>query len=389
MTTDLRDSGVLLAVSPLALSAYARVAGWSRSDAYGGYSDVYEGSGLPEIIIPRTQRLGDYSQVVAQLIGIFAQVAHVDEAILYNDLVVADRDVTRVRVNDGDVNGSISLEQGPNLVSGARDMLLAAACSLHEPRPVYRAGANREANDYLRRVRLGQTEHGSFVVTLLSPVIPPPIQEPLLPDLGIHNDPLERRVTRRLTQALSAIHGATARTMGGDTAAFTHAVPEGASANLCEALAQMIESYESLDVSTTWARSRPVQRPRDAVRFTRDDALILREAARSFRNREPRLDFTLFGSVQRLKRDDSETDGTVTLRAHIDGRTQSVTAVLSESDYDRAIVAHRVKAPVIVQGDLGRFGQRWRLVNPRIAEVILGEDEENQVEDAQPEPRIL
>ena len=389
MTTDLRDSGVLLAVSPLALSAYARIAGWSRFDAYGDYSDVYEGSGLPEIIIPRTQRLGDYTQVVAQLIRIFAQVAHVDEAILYNDLVVADRDVTRVRVNDGDVYGSISLEQGPNLVSGARDMLLAAACSLHEPRPVYRAGANKEANDYLRRVRLGQTEHGSFVVTLLSPVIPPPIQEPLLPDLEIHNDPLERRVTRRLAQALSAVHEATAKTMTGDTAAFTNVVAEGISANLCEALAKMVEPYEYLDVSTTWARSRPVQRPRDAVRFSKDDAVILLEAARSFRSREPRLDVTLFGSVQRLKRDDSETDGTVTLRAHIDGRTQSVTAVLSESDYDRAIVAHRVKAPVIVQGDLGRFGQRWRLVNPRIAEVILGEDEENQVEDAQPEPRIL
>ena len=379
MTTDLRNRGALLAVSPLALSAYARVAGWSRSDAFGDYSDVYAGSGLPEIIIPRTQRLGDYAQVVARLISIFAQVAEVDEAILYNDLVVADRDVTRIRVNDGDANGSISLEHGPNLVSGARDMLLAAACSLHEPKPVYRVGANKEANDYLRRVRLGQTEHGSFVVTLLSPVIPPPVQEPLLSDLENHLDPLERRVTRRLAQALSAVLGATARTMTGDTTAFTNAVPEGASANLCEALAQMLEPYESLDVSTTWARSRPVQGPRHTVRLSKDDALILREAARSFRSREPRLDFRLFGSVQRLKRDHSETDGTVTLRAHFDGKTQSVTAVLNESDYDRAITAHRVKAPVIVDGDLDRFGERWRLVNPRIAEVILGED----VEDVQ------
>ena len=379
MTTNLRDREVLLAVSPLALSAYARVAGWSRSESFGDYSDVYSGSDLPEIIIPRTQRLGDYAQVVAHLISIFAEVADVSEVILYNDLVVADRDVTRVRVNDSDVSGSISLEQGPNLVSGARDMLLAAACSLHEPRPVYRVGANKEANDYLRRVRLGQTEQGSFVVTLLSPVIPPPVEEDLLPDFANYYDPLERLVTRRLAQALSAVNRATAKTMTGDKAAFTIAVTEGISANLCDALAQMLEPYEFLDVSTTWALSRPLQEPRDAVRFSKDDAVILREAARSFRSREPRLDFRLFGSVQRLKRDHSETDGTVTLRAHFDGRTQSVTAVLSESDYDRAITAHRVKAPVIVDGDLDRFGQRWRLVNPRIVEVILGED----VEDVQ------
>ena len=383
MTTNLRDREVLLAVSPLALSAYARVAGWSRSESFGDYSDVYAGSGLPEIIIPRTQRLGDYAQVVAHLISIFAQVADVNEVILYNDLVVADRDVTRVRVNVSDVNGSIRLEQGPNLVSGARDMLLAAACSLHEPRPVYRVGANKEANDYLRRVRLGQTEQGSFVVALLSPVIPPPVQEPLWPDLENYLDPLERRVTRRLTQALSAVHEATAKTMTGDAAAFTNAVAEGISANLCEALAKMLEPYEYLDVSTTWAQSRPMQGPRHSVQFSKDDTVILLEAARSFRSREPRLDVTLFGSVQRLKRDDSETDGTVTLRTHFDGRIQSVTAVLSEFDYDRAIVAHRDKAPVIVEGDLDRFGQRWRLLNPRIAEVISGEDEENEVEDVQ------
>ena len=380
MTTNLGDRKVLLAVSPLALSAYAQVAGWSKSEEYGDHPDVYSGPRLPEIIIPRTQWLGDYAQVVTRLIEIFAQVAEVDEAALYSDLIVADRDVPRVRVNDGDVNGTIDLEQGANLVSGSRDMLLAAACSLHEPKAVYRAGANKEANEYLRRVRLGQTEHGSFVVTLVSPVIPPPVQQPLFPDMENDEGPPERQVTRRLAQALLVTHSATARTMGGDTEAFTRAVPEGTSANLCEALVGMIGPFHTLDVSTSWAGTRPVRGSRDVVRFSKDYSLILREAARLFRHREPKLDVSLFGSVQRLKRDDSETDGTVTLRAYIDGKTQSVTAVLSESDYNRAIAAHRDKAPVIVEGDLDRFGQRWRLVNPRLAEIISEEDDENNVE---------
>ena len=255
-------------------------------------------------------------------------------------------------------------------MNGSRDMVLAAACSLREYRPVYRAGANKEANDYLRRVHLGQTEHGSFVVTLLSPPIPPPLQEALIPDLDIVDDPFERQVTRRLAQALSAVRNASSEAAGGDASAFNDAVSQGASANLCDALAQMIEPFGSLDVSTTWARTRPLGDSRHLVRFSREDALILREAARAYRNREPRLDFPLFGSVQRLKRDDSETDGTVTLRASIDGRTQSVTAVLSESDYNRAIEAHRERAPIKMEGDLDRFGQRWRLVNPRITEVL-------------------
>ena len=381
MTTNLRDPRVLYAVSPLALSAYARSIGWSKTEEYGNYSDVYEGHQLPEIIVPRTQRLGDYAQVVARLLSIFARVAELEEAQLYNDLVVADRDVTRVRASNGDSTGTIDLVHGVTLVNGARDILLAAACSLQDPKAVYRVGANREANEFLHRARLGQTETGSFVLTILSPVVPPQVQPPLLTDMEFNDEPVERKITRRLAQALSATRMATSRTMSGDTTAFSEAVSEGTSANFCEALVQIIEPFPSVDVSTTWSRTRPLHSARDVVQFAGDDALILREAARAFRSREPRLDERLFGFVQRLKRDESETDGTVTLRASVDGKIQSVTVVLSESDYNLAIQAHRDRSPVILEGDLERFGQRWRLSNPRIAEIIVDSQEENEIAD--------
>jgi len=38
------------------------------------------------------------------------------------------------------------------------------------PRPSYRAGKVKQAEQHMSRVRLGQTEQGSFVVTLLAPV---------------------------------------------------------------------------------------------------------------------------------------------------------------------------------------------------------------------------
>ena len=380
MITNLRDRDRLLAITPMALSAYASVAGWTKLETFGDHSDVYVGSGLPEIIVPRTQDLGDYADVVTRLIDIFAHVGEVDESTLYNDLIVADRDVIRARAENSDSDGSLDISEGADLVSGARDMLLAVACSLFEPRPLYRIGANKDANEILGRMRLGQTERGSFVITLLTPAIPPQLQEPLLPDMNLDDDPLHRQLTRRLAHALSEVRQATEKASVGYREAFEKSVSAGSSANLCEALAQMIEPFPSLDVSMTWARTRPMKSPRDAVRFSRDDVPILREAARSFRNREPKLDVRLFGSVQRLKRDDSETDGTVTLRASIDGKSQSVTAVLNPSDYNRAIEAHQKRAPVIAEGDLDRFGQRWHLVNPRITEVIMDDltDEEDR-----------
>jgi len=119
----------------MALSAYARAAGWAKVETYGEHSDVYAGQSLPEIIIPRTHQLGDYASVVSRLIGIFARVAEVGEATLYNDPITADRDVIRERVSDGAGDGSVDISMGVRMVNGARAIALATACSLYTPAP--------------------------------------------------------------------------------------------------------------------------------------------------------------------------------------------------------------------------------------------------------------
>ena len=380
MNANISDRNVLLAVSPMALSAYARTAGWAKVETYGEHSDVYAGQSLPEIIIPRTHQLGDYASVVARLIGIFARVAEVGEATLYNDLITADRDVIRARAVDVAGDGTVDLSSGVKMVRAARDLVLAIACSLSGWRPFYRIGANREANEFLRRMRLGQTEQGSFVVTLLTPTILPLDQDILSPDHEIDTTITTRRVTLRLDRALTAARGAVEIASGGDANAFSRAVTRGVSANLCEALVDLIEPFPALDISITWARTYRMSTPRQTVSFTGDDVPILRAAAQSFRSRESQPDVRLTGSVRILRRDESERDGTVTIRASVNGGLQSVTATLTQSDYDRAVQAHAERWPVVVAGDLERSGQRWHLHYPRILEVISDADDPDDEE---------
>ena len=377
MRVAIRDTEALKAVSPAALSAYARAAGWSKAETYRDHSDVYVAHGRPEIILPRTEHLGDYADVVSRLVETFANAMETDELSLYRDLVTADRDVIRVRAAENS-DGAVAVNDGLDLLRGAHDLLLAAACSLWNPRPLYRAGSNREAAGHVRRIRLGQTEQGSFSVTLLTPVVVPPMQlalDALADDRRPEDDPVERRITIRLTGALTAAREATERTVVGTGDAFFDAVEEGVSANLCDALVTLIEPFPTLDISVTWARTLPRQTARETVRFGGADAPILREAARSFRNREPQPDVRVFGVVQRLRRDDAETDGSIALRASIDGRNQSVTAFLEQFDYERAIRAHRSQAPILMEGDLERVGQRWRLLNARVVDIISTEGE--------------
>ncbi len=376
MKVNIYDRGALLAVSPAALSAYARAAGWSRQEPYRVHSDVYVGEARPEIIVPRTERLGDYASVVATLINTFARVADQDELAVYRSLVTADRDAVRIRAAESD-DGSVKLNAGVDLIVGARDMLLSVACSLRQPQPVYRAGANREAADVLNQVRLGQTDQGSFVVTLLTPVMPP-LMPTLFPDPNDRNAPIERRMTRRLVEALTAVREAAERTAAGEGGAFGEAVANGVSANLCEALVLLLVPFPALDIGVSWARTRPVTTPATFVRFGRADAALLREAARSFRDRAPRSDVRLYGFVRLLRRGEADDDGTIGLVTDIDAQRQSVTAVLERADYERVVQAHGDRMPVVLAGDLERLGQRWRLLNPRLVDVIR---------DDEPEPR--
>ena len=369
MRAYIQDENALNAITPTALSAYARCAGWNRTENYGKHADVYTGEGLPEVILPRTQRVGDYSLVVSRLIDIFAEVAESDELALYRELMMSDRDVIRVKALESQSDGTVALDDGLGLVGGARDMILAAACSYRDPQPFYRAGANKEAMTFLKRMRLGQPERGSFVISFLTPLIPPPMQPALKRDWPMEG-PLDRQITRHLAGSLKAANDAAERLVSGDMSGFQEAILKGVNANLCDALVRLLEPFQVIDVSVIWARTHPMTNRSVDARFAGSSAPMFREAAKSYRDREPKEDVEVFGFVHMLKREQQEEDGTVTIRGFVEGEHRSVKALLSHYDYQQAIDAHDRRVPVIATGDLERIGSRWHLRNPRIAGVL-------------------
>jgi hypothetical protein len=378
MKARIIDEGALRAVSPQALRAYAQAEGWQRLEPYGEHSFVYVRSDeKSEAIIPGTASIGDYPNVVAELISLFSRVEGRDELQVYRDLSTADRDVIRIRSPKADDDGSVRIEAGVVLVVHARDLVLSAACSAWDPRPSYRAGKVKRADDYISRVRLGQTEQGSFVVTLLSPV--PPAVEPqtnIWPDED--KEPFERLVTRRLAEGLDAAAFAIEKhNLGAGFAVFESAVQQGVSANLCEATANLSDRGDGIEVSITWARTRLTPNSRWSRIFTRAEGEMLREVARVFHEKQPRLDEQIEGIIVKLARGEAEFDGRVTLRAWIDGKFRSVQAQLQPADYDLAIKAHQAKLPIAAEGTLERIRRRWRLSSPTNLRLVP-EDEPDE-----------
>ncbi len=376
MKARIIDASALRAVSPPALRAYAEAEGWQAVEPYGDHSHVYvkAGSGR-EVIIPGTVALGDYASVVAELLFVFSETEGRDELQVYRDLATSDRDVVRVRSPEADDDGSIRIGAGVDLIAHARDLVLSAACAAWNPQATYRAGKVKQADDYMSRVRLGQTEQGSFVVTLLAPV--PPAIEPPQAELWPSEDeePYERLVTRRLAGGLDAAAKAIERyNLGDRISAFESAVQFGVSANLCAAAAELSSQGNGIEVSITWARTRRTPQLRWTRVFTRSEGEVLGEVARVFHEKQPRPDEQIEGLIVKLAREGSEFDGHVTMKAVVDGRLMSVQAQLQPRDYVLAIEAHRDTQPVAATGTLERVGRRWRLVNPINIRRVQDED---------------
>ena len=244
-------------ITPVALSHYARSEGWSKVGIYRKYSDIYAADGKPEIIVPSADIIDDYEMAVSDLIAVFSKVLDRDNISIYRDLTVADRDVLRIRALEVSSEG-LPFETGHTMLDRTRNMLAASAYSLGNNRRVYRTRMSREIADYLRGINW-RTESGSFALILISPAIAPRLRSSTL-DVQNEVTPKERLVAHRLSESLIATRIATQSVISGDDYAFERATESGVSANLCEAVAGLVESVSSFDVSFSWARTRPPTR---------------------------------------------------------------------------------------------------------------------------------
>ena len=366
MNGKLTDEYALSQVTPSELTTYVKSRGWRSTEPYRDVGHIYElDSATPNIVIPTSNHFADYTLVLRRVIEILAAAEERDQRTIIRDMILADVDQVRVRVSDADDGGSIPAELGVTLIQQSWNMLRAAARSAWSPHPVLRGRNSAQTQNYLNSVRLGQTEQGSFVVNLLSPVKIPATR------FLDSRTPFARRVVNILVSGLQAtkkmpLHENT------DSAtnhvyhdASEYSVHQGVSSNLCDAVANVLDKVgeANLDVSVSWALSKPALGERTSVSFNASDLPALRNISVALREQPERLGERLTGYVISLSRRNAGYHGHIIMRARIDGEERSVNTILNQTDYSIAGHAHTYGMVVSVTGDLRRHGQRWTLTN--------------------------
>jgi hypothetical protein len=362
-------------VSPHDLLGYLRSRGWSKVPSRRPEAAVFRHEAEPwaEVYIPLDRAFADYAEAIATAASrIGEQEGRARESVL-RDLQHVRRDVLRFGLEGSDAEaGTVALLDGAALVGGVRKALLASACSVERPgQRFYPRMTLRDADAFVARCELGQTEIGSFVVTVTTPL---ETEEQLGTSATV---PFGRQST---TSLLRALHHLECALTAGEPKRVLE--PQGdepiVSSNLCDALVEMAPKSEKLDlrVSASWSPIMAIapNTPSTAY-FERGSYSVIEDLGRQLRPTRGPNAAQFVGVVSQLSGDpgsDGRLQGDVQLTVQVEEELVAVRVTLTADDYAKAGRAHLEQRYVMVRGVLHRGARIHTLASP--SELIVVDD---------------
>ena len=383
MKVEILDYQIFDTLDPTDVEKYLSGNNWQELRRISGEVSIWETSAQSgkrhRLWLPQDRELGDFAASMGRVIKAIALAENRSQLQVLEDLeTVTIGDIIRVGSQDefNRASGSLPLNDGILLIKQAQGMASASACSVVEKREVHPSRRPNRVIEYMKNIRLGQTERGSYLIKLISPISPPETKQIPLPTIStVDQVPFERQVVINLMKSLDALQMIAQETHRRGRfyfKPFQEIVSEGVSANLCESVASESERerYRSVEVSVTWSYvvDSPTERFKD-IRFPTYVMPYIAEAARQFREQNPE-EITLRGYVTSLRRSEMGEPGTVTVVGIVDEHPHSVRTTLIGETYDTAIHAHENGLEVCVDGRLTRKGNLYILEDPMNFHIV-------------------
>lgn len=324
-------------------------------------------NGDVELLLPYDSTFADYQEALLRVAKQIARFEQRDLADVIADLGMPRSDKVRfAQTGDGSADGLIGLDFAPQLVEGARKTLLATAHSEERPDSRFHKRMSRPVPEaFLRTCRLGPAEQRSFAFSVHCPHD--------LPDELPGTTSFGRRTVTRLMRSV----GTTVRMLlGAGPRVIVDAATPITTANLCEALVQMMPRDERTDLQLD-VRFSPILSPPDdiptEVRIDRSLYRAFEDLSRSLRPPTTPMDDVHVGRIVELKADVDESgslEGEVILRIEAGDELVRARCALGPDDYRKALDAHARQRYVSVRGQLVRTGRTNTLENPKNLNVI-------------------
>ena len=352
-------------ISPLAFAKYLKDMGWEQFQSKRQDIKIFQyekNDVFFQVVIPTEKKLSDYKEAMYKAVVTVAEAEKksVEQVMLY--LLNPNTDILKIRLEKKDVEvGNILFDDAIRIYENAKRLLAAKVLDILHPKKYHQGRMDDCVLKFLSSCRFGQTEIGSYVISVVCPFAELDENEDYK-QLSIFSDEeqcansLTRQVTSRVMKNLSFIknqidNGEMDQLILQDTG-------KTISANFYEALRGLNLDSDGTDVEFI-AEWSPIVRNTDCVK----DRILLThdyyqpiettiEKLKDKTNKSTRI-------IGRIKKLESSPDvqkrksGKITV-VYLDGNDErkTVTVNLDKNDYDKAIKAHERGSHVEIVGEI-------------------------------------
>ncbi len=361
------------------LQAYLRNTGWARIEVPKNSIALFQkqtGNTFFETLLPLSKDFSDYSYRIVDVLESIAQAENREVHQVLTDLSIPPGDTVRFRVINRDtVGGTISFLEGFNLLESAKKALFTTACDIVQPEKYHKRLGLKGAQQFIEECRLGQTEKGSFIASVICPFVNQ-TPEDKAHQLSIFNQAdefkqsLTRKVTIRLMSSLAEIKIAIDR---GEENRIVDLEGENIiSGNFLESIVELNSTKETteIEIMTSWsvfAKEQP--QIAKAIKFSNDYIPVLENIISKIKPVDKGFEDDFVGKISLTKADPdihSRTEGEIILNYIIgdEERVSKARVILKSEDYDKACEAHKQGKSVKVRGKLVTVGRTKAIENP-------------------------
>lgn len=312
-----------------------------------------------QVKVPLDRHFSDYLQALELAVERMASSFDVSPREILLRLRQDQNDVLLVSA-DIETSQSLKAEDGLRLLNASWRAL--TACAWAEDtglrRSLYSGPRSGRLSGFLNSIRLAHSRPGSFAFPLLSPIPEPARNEDVL-DFVVES--FERRALRRTVSAVAAAVGAAVEFRDSGRFKFRDLIPDGVSANLCRALADLPDEFP-VKVQASWSPVVP-EDPRSAA-VQPGLGEVFTEAADRLGPETLEGRVTIVGHVRLLHREHGEQAGEIGVRSILRDSPGIYRVQLNPMSYALAVEAHAADRTVLVEGEVDRYGPGRQLLDP-------------------------
>jgi len=362
---DLRQTSELGQLELESIRRFLQATGYIFREPWGRFLQRYSkkvSSREFDLLVPASRGIVDFDKRLYDLLSDLSEQLKTTVDVVIREIVNSGFQVVRLVANEGSEENTLSYDAGIDLLTNGMVLIdSSATLAVTGERVSHIRGRRPDAvRQYLDRVRIGQTEVGSFVVTLLMPA---GLSSDELGYVSSSFDDIGIAVAENFNSALRAAEDiAKSHSRLTDTAI----VNRGLTHNFAQALANMVESVDTLSVGFAPTAAGKSRRVFHQSSFDREGVAALREVEERLSSNPPERQIRLSGVITAIRESSRKASGTVTVEAVMNGETRSVRIDFSRQE--RHIIAdcfeRKADVYLTVSGRLIDQNGHLRLLSP-------------------------